>query len=83
MKMIYMISERSFEKIAVDLNDGARASLWEMWRDDLNTDMSKAQLVRNANALLGYFNSKVSISDVDWDERGNCFEWEVVVDQPC
>lgn len=83
MKMIYTVSERSFEKIAVDLSDGARASLWEMWRDDLNTTMSKLQLVQSANALLRYFDSKVSVSDVDWDERGNCFEWEVVVDQPC
>jgi hypothetical protein len=82
MKTIYTISERRFDKIAVDLQDGARASLWEMWRDDLNTNMSKQELIMNANSLLAYFGSEVLISDVDWDERGNCFEWEVVVDQP-
>lgn len=82
MKLIYTISERQFNKIAVDLSGDALTQLWEMWRDDLNTKMSKSDLVRNANSLLTYFGSEVLISDVDWDESGNCFEWEVIVDQP-
>ena len=82
-KTIYTISERRFDMIAVDVHGDARNQLWEMWRDDLSTTMSKTELIRNASSLLAYFGSEVSISDVDWDERGNCFEWEIVINQPC
>ena len=72
-----MVSERKFDMIAVDLDEYRLRLLWEMWREDLNTKMDKAELIMNANSLLTYFGSKVLVTDVDWDAKGACFEWEV------
>lgn len=76
-KRVDMISEKHFDELVPDICDSARASLWEMWRDDLSAMMGKAELIRNANALLIYFESKVLVSDVGWDELNSCFEWEL------
>lgn len=77
MKKIFMVSERQFDKLVPDISDDARMQLWEIWRDDLSAKMSKEELIVNANGLLTYFGSFVLVTDVDWDERGSCFEWEV------
>ena len=74
---VEIVSDREFNKLVPDVDDGTRASLWEMWRDDLVTTLSKEQLVRGANSLLEYFGSKVLITDVDWDEEGSCYLWEM------
>ena len=81
MKYVDTISERQFDMIAVDVSEDAQMSLWEMGRDDLNTEMRPEALVRAANSLLTYFGSKVSITNVGWDEADNCFLWEVQTDQ--
>jgi hypothetical protein len=83
MKYIDIVSERQFNMIAHDIDEDTRAELWGIWRDDLNTRMSQDQLISYANGLLAYFGSKVLVSDVQWDERGNCFLWEIQFDQPC
>lgn len=80
MKYISIVSERAFHLLAFDLSDDARTSLWEMWRDDLSTNMQPHALVSNANSLLAYFRSKVLVTDVHWDAAGNCFLWEIEYD---
>lgn len=74
-RMTNTVSERKFGELVHDIDDGSRDRLWDVWRDDLDTSMSKAQLVRNANGLLKYFGSKVVVCDVSWSIRGNCFLW--------
>lgn len=81
MKYVDIISERDFDSLAADLNEVARASAWEVWRDDLSTKMSQFELVRAANSILHYFGSTRVITDVQWDDRGACFLWEVQFDQ--
>jgi len=83
MKYTDIISDREFDHLMADITIEARAAAWEMWRDDLNTDMMPAQLVKGANAILAYFGSQRKITDVQWDESGNCFLWEVHFDQLC
>lgn len=79
MKRIFMISEREFDTLVPDISIVQRAALWEVWRDDLSAKMSKEELIRNANGLLTYFGSKVLATDVDWDNPGACFLWEVEI----
>lgn len=74
---VEIVSEREFSKLVPDIDDGTRAALWEMWRDDLVTTLPKDQLVRSANALLMYFGSKVLLTDVDWDDDDACYLWEM------
>lgn len=76
-KYIEIVSERNFDSIARDLSEQAQLLLWEMWRDDLNTEMRPHELVKHANTLLAYFGSEVKASDVQWDDEGNCFLWEI------
>jgi hypothetical protein len=77
MRYVSIVSERAFNLLAFDVKDEAIAPLWEMWRDDLSTDMHPSELVRCANGLLTYFGSKVLVTDVHWDGEGNCFLWEI------
>lgn len=83
MKYVDIISDREFDHLAGDIPMVARAACWEVWRDDLTTEMMPAELVRNANSILAYFGSRRHITDVQWDEAGNCFLWEVHYDQLC
>ena len=83
MKYVDIISDREFDHLAADLPVTVRAACWEMWRDDLTTKMMPAELVRGANAILAYFGSQRVVGDVQWDDAGNCFLWEVHFDQPC
>lgn len=80
MKYVSIVSERAFSLLAFDIKDDALACLWDMWKEDLNTDMHPQALVENANSLLTYFGSKVLVTDVHWDEAGNCFLWEIEYD---
>ena len=77
MKHIIILSDFEFDQIAPDISIEARASAWELWRDDLTTDLSKDQLIIGANSILYYFGSKVLLTDVDWSAQDNCFLWEV------
>ena len=77
MKYISIVSERAFNLLAFDVKGAAYEQLWEMWRDDLSTDMQPKELVRYANGLLAYFGSKVLVTDVHWDAAGHCFLWEI------
>ena len=77
MKHIIILSDFEFNQIAPDISEQARASAWELWRDDLNTEMSKEQLIIGANSILYYFGSKVLLTDVEWSATDNCFLWEV------
>ena len=79
MKQVLTVSERDFDTLTPDLCDAARAALWEMWRDDLSTTMTKKELIGNANALLTYHGSEVFVTDVGWTKAGNCFEWELLI----
>lgn len=83
MKYIDIISDREFDVLAADVPTEARACAWEFWRDDLTTQMMPPQLVAGANAILAYFGSQRVVTDVQWDEEGNCFLWEVHFDQLC
>jgi len=74
-----IVSDRQFDRLVPDVDDGTRAALWECWRDDLVTTLSKPELLQGASSLLTYFGSKVSITDVDWDESNSCYLWEVLV----
>ena len=74
---VEIVSEREFSKLVPDVDDGTRAALWEMWKDDLPTTLSKEQLVKGANSLLMYFGSKVLLTDVDWDDDSSCYLWEM------
>lgn len=76
MKFVNIVSERDFDQLVPDISDEARASLWEMWRDDLSTKMQPIELVRNANAMLKYYGSEVLVTDVQWDDESACFLWE-------
>lgn len=71
-----IVSEREFETLVPDISDEARRSLWIMWRDDLSTKMTRAELIAGANSLLGYFGSTVKVKDVGWDRKGGCFNWQ-------
>ena len=77
MKHIIILSDFQFDQIAADLSIEARASAWELWKDDLTTTMSKVDLIVGANSILYYFGSKVLITDIEWDEQQKCFLWEV------
>lgn len=77
MKNIAIFSDFEFDHIMPDVSEEARASAWELWRDDLTTTLSKEQLLIGANSILYYFGSKVLLTDVDWDEEQKCFLWEV------
>ena len=83
MKYVDIISDREFNVLAADVAEDARAHAWELWRDDLTTEMMPEQLVAGANAILAYFGSERVVTDVQWDESGNCFLWEVQFDQLC
>lgn len=83
MKYVDVISDRDFDALMADVAIEARASAWELWRDDLNTKMSQKQLISGANAILAYFGSQRIVTDVQWDEPDNCFLWEVHFDQLC
>ena len=74
---VEIVSEREFDRLVPDVDDGMRAALWEMWKEDLPTNFTKEELVRGANSLLMYFGSKVLLTDVDWDEEGSCYLWEM------
>jgi len=76
MKFINIVSERDFDQLVPDISIIARASLWDMWRDDLSTTMTPLELVRNANAMLKYYGSEVLVTDVQWDDECACFLWE-------
>lgn len=78
-----IISDREFDHLAADLPIAVRAACWEMWRDDLNTQMLPAELVHGANSILAYFGSRRIVSDVQWDDEGNCFLWEVQYNNIC
>ena len=77
MKHVIILSDFQFDQIAADLSIEARASAWELWKDDLTTTMSKVDLIVGANSILYYFGSKVLITDIEWDEQQKCFLWEV------
>ena len=81
MKNIIILSDFEFDQIAPDISLEARASAWELWRDDLTTALSRDQLIIGANSILYYFGSKVLITDVDRSAPDNCFLWEVEQDQ--
>lgn len=81
MRYVDMVSERDFDDLACDVDENIRPLCWEMWRDDLTTEMSQEDLLRSANIILGYFGSRRMVTDVDWDEEGKCFLWEVQFDQ--
>jgi hypothetical protein len=81
MKYVNIVSDREFDTLASDIPLQARASAWELWRDDLTTSLEKIDLLTGANSILTYFGSKVSITDVQWDETENCFLWEIEFDQ--
>lgn len=81
-KRVNIVSDFQFDELAIDLNDGARAAAWEMWRDDLTTKLSKDQLLIGANSILYYFGSKVLLTDVAWCDDRHCFLWELEFDQP-
>jgi hypothetical protein len=77
-KFVDIVSDRDINRIASDVgNDDVVDMLWEMWRDDLDVEMSKEQLLFSANGILKYFESQNRVTDVDWDEEGKCFLWEV------
>ena len=75
MIFLYTFSERNFSELVHDIEEESRGRLWDVWRDDLNTSMSKAHLVRNANGLLKYFGSNVVVCNVSWSIGGKCFLW--------
>ena len=77
MKYVNIFSDFEFDNVAPDISIEARASAWEMWRDDLTTNLSKEQLIVGANSILYYFGSKVLLTDVQWDDEQNCYLWEV------
>jgi hypothetical protein len=77
MKHVIILSDFQFDQIAADLSIEARASAWELWKDDLTTTMSKVDLIVGANSILYYFGSTVLITDIEWDEQQKCFLWEV------
>ena len=77
MKNVIILSDFEFDQISPDLSIEARASAWELWRDDLLTTMTKDELILGANSILYYFGSKVLLTDVDWDNDNQCFLWEV------
>ena len=81
MKYIIILSDFEFDQIASDISIEARASAWELWKDDLSTEMSKDELIVGANSILYYFGSKVLLTDVDWSPTDTCFLWEVEQDQ--
>lgn len=74
---IAILSDFQFDDIAPDIPVEARAAAWELWRDDLTTQLNKKQLIIGSNSILYYFGSTVLILDVDWDAEQNCFLWEV------
>ena len=77
MKHVIILSDFQFDQITADLSIEARASAWELWKDDLTTTMSKVDLIVGANSILYYFGSNVLITDIEWDEQQKCFLWEV------
>lgn len=81
MKHIAIFSDFEFDHIMPDVSEEARASAWELWRDDLTTKLSKDELITGANSITYYFGSKVLITDVDWCAEQNCFLWEIELDQ--
>ena len=83
MKYVDIISDREFDNLAADLSADSRLACWEMWRDDLTTQMMPDALLRGANSILAYFGSQRVVTDVQWDDEGNCFLWEVQFDQAC
>lgn len=80
-KGVIWVSERYFDEIATDISEEARMQLWEVWRDDLSTDYSPAQLVAYANGLLAYFGSDRRVCSVGFDTTGECFSWKLL--KPC
>ncbi len=83
MKFVDIISDRDFNYLTADISTTNRAACWELWRDDLTTQMTPTQLIHGANSILTYFGSQRKITDVQWDDQGNCFLWEVHYDQLC
>jgi len=82
LKNVAIFSDFEFDHITADISEQARASAWELWRDDLDDkQLSKVALLTGANSILYYFGSKVLLTDVQWDEQQNCFLWEVEFDQ--
>ena len=81
MKNVAIFSDFEFNHIAPDISDEARGHAWELWRDELDTKLSKEQLLVGANSILYYFGSKVLITDLAWCEDRHCFLWEVEQDQ--
>jgi hypothetical protein len=82
VKNIAIFSDFEFDHITPDISEQARASAWELWRDDLDDkQLSKVALLTGANSILYYFGSKVLLTDVQWDEEQKCFLWEVEFDQ--
>lgn len=78
MNVVVWGSEIEFDNIVPDLPPAVRQEVWEMWRDDLTTNMSKQELIAAANAILQYFGSTTQMTDVGWDQKNTCFFWEGV-----
>jgi len=77
MKMVNIVSERNFNELIGNVPDDLKEDLWAVWRDELSTNMSKIELLTNANGLLTYYGSDHILTDVDWDMQQACFLWEV------
>ncbi len=76
-KFIDIVSDRQIHTLLPTEREDVWDTFWEMWRDDLSINMSKHELVTNANGILIYYGAKARVTDVDWDMEGCCFLWEV------
>ena len=76
-KFVDVVSDREIHTLLPSVDEGLWDGFWEMWCDDLSINMSKPELLRNANSILIYFGSDARVTDVDWDMPGCCFLWEV------